>query len=70
VFPVRYKLNLYIIFKRNSVFKGLSVPCLPQCTPFSTTASTVVLYTLCVSSYLPDVFLYAPLPTAGCTAEH
>jgi hypothetical protein len=24
VFPVRYELNLYILFKRNSVFKGLN----------------------------------------------
>jgi hypothetical protein len=23
VFPVRYELNLYILFRRNSVFKGL-----------------------------------------------
>jgi hypothetical protein len=25
VFPVRYELNLYILFKRNSVFKGLAL---------------------------------------------
>jgi hypothetical protein len=24
VFPVRYKLDSYILFRRNSVFKGLS----------------------------------------------
>jgi hypothetical protein len=24
VFPVRYELNLYMLFRRNSVFKGLS----------------------------------------------
>jgi hypothetical protein len=24
VFPVRYELNSYILFRRNSVFKGLS----------------------------------------------
>jgi hypothetical protein len=24
VFPVRYELNFYIVFRRNSVFKGLS----------------------------------------------
>jgi hypothetical protein len=24
VFPVRYKLNFYILFKRNLVFKGLN----------------------------------------------
>jgi hypothetical protein len=23
VFPVRYELNFYIVFRRNSVFKGL-----------------------------------------------
>jgi hypothetical protein len=25
VFPVRYGLNLYILFRRNSVFKGLKM---------------------------------------------
>jgi hypothetical protein len=24
VFPVRYKLDLYVLFRRNSVFKGLT----------------------------------------------
>jgi hypothetical protein len=27
VFPVRYELNSYILFRRISVFKGLKVPC-------------------------------------------
>jgi hypothetical protein len=26
VFPVRYELNSYIVFRRNSVFKGLIIP--------------------------------------------
>jgi hypothetical protein len=26
VFPVRYELNFYILFRRNSVFKGLRRP--------------------------------------------
>jgi hypothetical protein len=26
VFPVRYELNFYIVFRRNSVFKGLKIP--------------------------------------------
>jgi hypothetical protein len=25
VFPVRYELKFYIIFRRNSVFKGLNI---------------------------------------------
>jgi hypothetical protein len=25
VFPVRYELNLYMLFRRNSVFKGLTI---------------------------------------------
>jgi hypothetical protein len=27
VFPVRYGLSLYILFRRNFVFKGLTVTC-------------------------------------------
>jgi hypothetical protein len=26
VFPVRYKLDSYIIYRRNSIFKGLNEP--------------------------------------------
>jgi hypothetical protein len=28
MFPVRYKLNIYILIIRNSVFKGLTIPSL------------------------------------------
>jgi hypothetical protein len=35
MFPVRYELELYIIFRRNSVFKGVNLPSgivpLPTC---------------------------------------
>jgi hypothetical protein len=27
VFPLKYELNLYILFRRNSVFKGMSYSC-------------------------------------------
>jgi hypothetical protein len=31
VFPVRYELNLHIVFRRNSVFKGLRRHVVPTC---------------------------------------
>jgi hypothetical protein len=52
VFPMRYELNIYMVFRRNSVFKGLKVE------PLTIEAASFSRQN--INKYLPDYTVSHP----------
>jgi hypothetical protein len=56
VFPVRYELHLYILFGRNSVFKGLNSPHCMEMTVIVGPANRNGCIILCVGNLADEEF--------------
>jgi hypothetical protein len=74
VFPVRYELNLYILFRRNSVFKGLirhqsNFTFLPYLYPLWFKSFSLIFNAECspwLYEFAPDEDIYTPEPVPDC----
>jgi hypothetical protein len=58
VFPVRYELKFYIIFRRNSVFKGLIAFCNKIYDSIHGRILFKLLWRIVTDHYLPASFKY------------